>query len=244
MAKTVVKDATILLGELDISSLTNNVSFELAPDAIECTAYDSAGWKQYLPGLKGATMPLSGYQDAAVLQPVMFDGMVASGETRPVTIVQTRPVTAGDVAYFAEAFLTSFQDGRSVGAVYSFTSQLERVSPLVRGAVLENLAGAETGDGTGMELTGGVATGQTLYLAVHALASEGTSPTLDLVLESEEDDNWASPTTRITATQIADTGYYIGSVAGPITDTWFRLARTVGGTDTPKFDYIAVIGRT
>lgn len=244
MAKFVVKQATVLLGHLDVSGLTNNIAFAVAPESAECTTYASPdGWKEYLPGLKGADIPFAGYQDVEVLQPVLFDSMVDDGVAYPLLVSSTRPLAAGDIAFFSRAFLTRFNETRSVGQVYGFDAQLERTAPLIRGPVLDNLSGAETGDGDGLDLGDGVASDERLFLAVFVLASDGTTPTLDLVLESDVDNTFAAPATRITVPQFDGPGSYFGSVDGPITDEWWRLTRTVGGTDTPTFDFVAVIGR-
>lgn len=243
MAKTVVKEATILLHNLDVSGLTNNVALTLAPEPVECTTYASEGWKEFLAGLKATEIPFEGYQDVATLEPILFDNMVDAGLAHPLLVATTRPLAAGDVAYFTEVFLTRFAERKQVGQIYGFSAQMERTSPLVRGLVSDNLDDAETGNGAALDLGVAIAETERLFYAVFALEANGTSPTLDLVLESDADAGFASPTTRATLAQLTATGSIFGSVAGPITDEFYRLARTVGGTDTPSWDFVAVIGR-
>lgn len=243
MAKTVVKEATILLHNLDVSGLTNNVGLTLAPEAVECSNYASEGWKEFLAGLKATEIPFEGYQDAAVLEPVLFDDMVDSGLEYPLLVATTRPIAAGDVAYFTNVFLTRFAERKQMGQVYGFSAQMERSAPLIRGLVSDNQNDATTGNGDALDL--GVAIGSTerLYYAVFVTEANGTSPTLDLVLESDADAGFASATTRATLAQFTDTGSVFGYVAGPITDEFYRFVRTVGGSASPSFDFVAVIGR-
>ena len=61
-----------------------------------------------------------------------------------------------------------------------------------------------------------------------------------LVIESDDADTFASATTRVTVAQFTDEGTAYGSVAGAMTDTWWRVRRTIGGTN-PQFTYLVAL---
>jgi hypothetical protein len=95
----------------------------------------------------------------------------------------------------------------------------------VRGRVMKTKAvvSATGATGTAQQL-GAVASGQYLYAAFHEFVA-GT--TITGVLESNVDNTFGSPTTRITFGPITTQGGTWGTrVAGPITDTWYRLRIT------------------
>jgi hypothetical protein len=74
------------------------------------------------------------------------------------------------------------------------------------------------------------------------IAAGGTLPTLDVTVQSDDAEGFASPTTRLTFTQKSAIGAeFITPVAGPITDTWWRVSWAIGGT-TPTFGIVACVG--
>lgn len=100
------------------------------------------------------------------------------------------------------------------------------------------------GDGTGVEL-GAIPAGSEGRFTLMSLLPpgvSGTTPTCDVVLESDVDDTWASPVVRHTFAQIDDDPsptsetVVIDGDSTPVTDTWWRLrVSAIGGTDTPTF---------
>lgn len=86
---------------------------------------------------------------------------------------------------------------------------------------------------------GAVSSSQYLYAGVHFLEHQGTSPTLDVTIQSAAAQSFASPTTRVTFTQAtAVGGQYATRVAGAITDTWWRATWTLGGSASPGFKFL------
>jgi hypothetical protein len=62
-------------------------------------------------------------------------------------------------------------------------------------------------------------------------------------VESDEDDTFASPTTRLTfdaATE--ESGQILRTDGTAITDTHYRVAWTVAGTDDPSFMFAVSLG--
>jgi hypothetical protein len=84
---------------------------------------------------------------------------------------------------------------------------------------------------------------QHLYGVLHVLAVSGTNPTLDVVIQSDDAEGFASGTTRGTFTQKTAVGsQFLTPVAGPVTDTHWRCTWTIGGTNTPSFTIALVVG--
>lgn len=91
---------------------------------------------------------------------------------------------------------------------------------------------------------GAVTASQFLYGALHVFPTvDGTNPTLDVVVQSDTAQAFPSATTQMTfATKTAVGSQFAAPVAGAITDTWWRLSITVGGTSTPQFPILVVLG--
>lgn len=239
MAKKVLRNVRIYWGPLALASNVNALQLDATASEVDVTTFDSGVWGESLVGLVKATARLDGYwtpdPDA-----VTFDELGGSSLPATVTIPAATDPAAGEVAFFLLASESSYAVGGAVGTAARLNLALSGGSAVHRGAVSDYAAAADaSGNGTGLEL-GAVTAGQRLYYAVHVFSAAGTSPTLDLVIQSETDDLWASPTARVTVPQFTAAGSAYGSIAGPVTDTWWRVARTVGGTD-PEFGYVVAL---
>jgi hypothetical protein len=116
--------------------------------------------------------------------------------------------------------------------------------PLIQGILLENGTTARMATGNGAsQLHVAVGATQRLWAALHVVAAAGTTPTLDVVVQSDDAGGFASPTARITLAQKNAIGYAVGSTAiGAITDTYYRAIWTIGGTGGPSFTFAVAIG--
>ncbi|OQC35391.1 MAG: hypothetical protein BWX64_02476 [Acidobacteria bacterium ADurb.Bin051] len=240
MAKQVLKNLGLYYGSLALASQVNQVALEATAPEVDVSTFDTGGYAEVLAGLLKASVKFDGFWDAAEPDASAFDQM--SKADWPATVVKpagTAPAV-GDVAYFLLASEFSYTLGAQVGAAARLSLGLTGAGALLRGQVLDAQAPATaSGNGAGVEL-GAVTAAQRLYYAVHVVGKDGTSPTLDLVVQSEEDNAWATPTARVTVPQFSDVGSAYGSIAGPITDTWFRVVRTLGGTD-PEWTYLVAL---
>jgi len=98
-----------------------------------------------------------------------------------------------------------------------------------------------TGTGAAMKL-GPVAEGQQLYAAMHVLSASGTNPTLVMAVQSATAQVFGTRTERLVFPQvIAPGGWWATPVAGPITDEWWRVSYTIGGTN-PSLAVVVIIG--
>lgn len=240
MAKQVLKNLGLYYGSLALASQINQVALEATAPEVDVATFDSNGWSDTVAGLLKASLRFDGFWDAAEPDASAFDQI--SKADWPATVVKpagTVPAVA-DVAYFLLASEFSYTLGGQVGAAARLSLALTGAGALLRGTVADyQAAAAANGSGAGSNL-GAVTAAQRLYYAVHVVGASGTTPTLDLVIESDDADTFASATTRVTVAQFNDVGTAYGSVAGPITDTWWRVTRTLGGT-SPEFTYLVAL---
>jgi len=148
---------------------------------------------------------------------------------------------AGEVAYTLKSAVARYSPGAEVGAMLAFTVEASGTGKLVRATVMETGAKTSTATGTAREL-GAATAAQTIYAAMHITAVSGTNPTLDMVLQSDDAEGFTDPTDRITFTQADAVGAEWKDLGGEINDTWWRLSWTVGGTETPSFTVLVVVG--
>ena len=76
-------------------------------------------------------------------------------------------------------------------------------------------------------------------LSEEALTAPGS--TLDVIVESDDNAGFTTPTTRITFTQVTTTPIsYLSSLAGSVTDTYWRMKWTISGG---PYYIVGAIGR-
>lgn len=159
------------------------------------------------------------------------------------------PVTIGMEGAVADTKVTTFlarvlqlQHQGSVGTLFPFSLTAKgQGTPAVDGVLAGVGSKTATANGTEQAL-GTLDTGETLYAALHVMSVSGSSPTLDVIIESDAT-GFATPTTRLTFAQKTAAGSEWLSLAGPVaTDDYWRATWTIGGTGTPTFDLAIAIG--
>ncbi|BCJ45316.1 hypothetical protein GCM10010168_85850 [Actinoplanes ianthinogenes] len=240
MGSFAANNITTWFSGYDMTADLNSTQLALSYDALEDTAF-----------LDGARSRIAGLEDAQLSEAGWWQGGAANAAVDPVAfaalggtprLVTNSPDGAEQsVAYFYRARTFSYQTFGQVGEVMPFqlSAQSAKVGGVagigaVRGRVLKSNRTANvtaTGAvGTAFQL-GAVAAGQYLYAGLHAFA---VGTTLTGVVESAPDNTFGAATTRITFSGITTVGDTWGArVAGPITDTWYRLRITaITGTFT------------
>lgn len=247
MAVQAVLSQQIVLGDLDTSA--NIASFEgsVDVDAKDTTTISSTGWPSLIAGIRRWQFTTNGYVDFAAnsVDSKLGTGGALGGQL----IVSVCPSASGGadgaVAFAGKGLQTQYEILQGApGEVAPFTIAVAgKSSPLVRGLVLCPTTSAKTatGNGTGQQFDA-VGASQAMYLALHVTAISG-APTFTVVLESDDNAGFTSPTTRITSSSYsASTGSEWQSVAGAITDTYWRVRWTVTGGSSPSVSFLAVAG--
>jgi hypothetical protein len=232
----VFKDATILASGYDISGDSNKVALSSKADVKDNTTFNNAA-RRRVCGLLDTSINAEGFFDAS--QDAGLFSFIASGEK--IIAVSAAAGIAGDLVYFAKCQTAEYTplEG-AIGELAVFRLSAQGNGPLVRGQILERGEKTATAPGTAAEI-GAVAEGQKVYACLQVMAVEGTDPTLDLKIQSDDAQAMSSPTDRITFDQATEIGAQWQELDGPITDTWWRVNYTLGGTD-PSFVIAVLIG--
>lgn len=224
---------------VDLSGHANQGVLELSAAELDASSI-SDQWDVWVLGRKNAALTASGHWEGG---PDLPDGLFAKLGSTGQPMMLLPDGDAGAVGYALRSLPVAYSLGGQAGELVSFSMTARgAVQRAIRGTVVHDDSAAitATGDGTGYEL-GAVGSGLTLYGALHVLSASGTSPTLDVIVESDVDDDWEDPATVLTFTQATEAGAEWQSAAGPITDSWFRASFTVGGTDTPSFTAVLLL---
>lgn len=241
MAKAIL-NARVYLAEVDLSGVANAAAINLKTDVVECTAFSDA-YKDRLAGFTDVIAEVSGFFSAEGTtgnpDTKMFNQLALSNAL--LTIAAGGGVS-GDIAYFFRPTLTEYQPfAGKISDMAAFKLHGEGAAPLVKGQILlPNAAKTLTGAGTPYQL-GAVSAAKKIYCGVHIFAVSGTLPTLDLVLQSDALVGFGSPADVITFTQKNAIGQDYQTANGPLTDDWWRISYTIGGT-LPSFTLAVVAG--
>lgn len=238
MAERVLNDCKFFYGGFDLSGDMNAMTLRLAAELQDTTRFGNST-RTRIGGLKTILANAEGLWNGGDggVDDVLFDNLAV---TQPVTISPTTGAD-GEPAFGFRAITGNYEAGGTVGEVLPFSVEAESAdSDLVRGTIMHNATRSATGNGTGRQL-GAVSASQRLFASLHVIATTG-SPTLDVIVESDASNAFSgSETTRISFAQATGVGAeWATPIAGAITDDWFRIGYTKGGTGTITF--IAFIG--
>lgn len=237
MAKFVLTDAKVLYGGVDMSGFLSSVGLDVSIETPECTSFGDTS-KRRLPGLIDVSATQNGYWDAATPDLAEFTSV---GAASSIFSTSAESGTVGDIGYTFQSQKSSYTPGATIGEVFAFAGEFAGDGVLVRGQVMHNAAVASTANGAARQLGVSLAT-QSIYSALHVTAVSGTSPTLDVIVESDNATGFSSGVTRLTHPQMTAVGANWQSTAGAVTDDWWRLGFTIGGTDTPTFTVFGIVG--
>ena len=244
MAKFVLKNTKVLFEDRDMSGELSSVALEYSAETPERTAFGDNS-RRRLPGVLDVTATQSGFWDAVSaadsLDKDLFDRIAAASG-----IMSFSPDggTLGDAAFSFKAQTASYVPGATHGEVLAFSLTVNGDGPLIRGTVMENSVFAVTATGTIRDLSPAAVAADTIYSFVHVTAVSGTTPTLDVTVESDELVGFASPTVQLTHPQFTAVGADLQSSVGPIVpnvDVHYRMVMTIGG-GSPSFTVFGIIG--
>lgn len=239
MATQVISNAKVWLGKYDVSGDINALAMRYGADMQEATTIaDTARVRR--PGLKSFGMQLDGFVNLGTgLVDDAINGLVGVRDT-PVIV---GPLTGadGELAYGAVLDVASYAPGAAVGEMYSFSASGEGSGDLIRGTLMHAATRTATGTGTIRQL-GAVSATQKLYAGLIVTSASGTTPTLDVTIQSAAVVGFGTPTTRVTfSTASAAGAQWATPVAGAVTNQFWRVSYTIDGTD-PSFSFVVFIG--
>lgn len=231
----VATNSFIFMGAYDISGTANSIQSELGADELDATTLGDTT-RNLTSGLKRNTFGAAGFVDLANYDGPMFtqiggaDTVLSYGATK----------TAGSITHTFQANAGQYNTGAEVGQLLTYDLSAFTSGDLAKGILLENVTGiTTTGQGTEQNWIA-LAAGETLVAALHVFSVAGGVPNLELELQSDSADTFASPATPITFDAVSVVGSQYKTLAGAQTDTYYRINRaTVSGT----FAYAVVIGK-
>lgn len=246
----VLQDVGVYVGGYDLTEGAASIDMGGTCAMLDQTSFGSKRHVQFLPGLKTHESAVAGMADygsvAAVSRAFALN---AVGDQHVVTGLPnvSGTHTAGDDAHFTRSLRSAFQSPLgAVGDVARYAMALQSDAPMVDGKLLFPKA-AVTSSSTGSVVAmAGPTASQFFYAGLHVFDVSGSSPTLDVIIQSAALVGFGTPTTRATFTQAtgssANTSQWATPVAGAITDGFWRVSYTVGGSSTPTFSFAVVAG--
>jgi hypothetical protein len=231
MSAQVLTNVQLLLGSFDLSAFSGEYEEFAETQMKEANNFAGQGYTIMLPGLTTASASIKGHADYAASAVSTTFGLAAKGTQYALSVLPLGTASAaGDPAQFMRGVLGGMKMVTgAVGEVADFEMTLSGDSAGVDGVVALPLAsrGAVTGTAVQMRAVGTTAR---LWAALHVTA--GTFTNLVVTIESDTV-GFPSATTVITFSTVSATGWQFASVAGPITDDYFRAKVAIStGTAT------------
>lgn len=219
MPVKVLTDAFVYVDNYDFTGDSNQVRISCEAQTQDVTTMRSGGWNESVMTLKSSTLEASGFWSGD-LDAVYFPNL----GTQYTHTVGPSETEDGRCQIWQAANFQGPLFGAEVGGVapYSLASQGTDGVGVVSARLVKEKATVSATGATGAEVQlGAVSATQFLYATFHIFTA-GT--TITALLESDADDTFGSPTTRITFGPYTTVGgRWATRVAGPITDTWWRL---------------------
>lgn len=249
MAKQILAGVRIFSGGADLTTRANKVEVESSVEDKDCTAFDANGgmWTEYLGGLFSTNLSAAGQWEAGDSSMVDDEMWSQLGGLGGFTILpngaNTTPAT-GDLAEFTYALRGQYKVGGTVGDVAPWEASLSGSWPYVRGLLAHPPGTARTATGNGTAVTGVATTSSTrLYGVLHVLSASGTTPSLTVKIQSDDNSGFTSATDRLTFTAATARTSEIKREAavGANADTFYRATWTISGT-TPSFLFVCAFG--
>ena len=236
MAAFVIKDGQVYYNEYNISGLLNSVTIDYSGDVPEANVLSGDGTKRRVSGLIDVSISCPGYLDASPADMVIYDriGNVIAGD---MSVAPQNP-NEGSRAFFLKVHQGTYNILGAIGDVAPFSLDASSNHPLIKGVVgaigsKDNIGGSGAVVDEGLILNlGAVPAGRKMYAMLHAVKADGTTPTLDVTIQSATAMGFGNTTDEITFTQVTGSpSHELISVDGPITNQFWRVEWEVNGLD-------------
>jgi len=238
MASQILSNAKLYAAGFNFSGDLNALALKYSADLKDATTLiDTTHTRR--PGLADVGFQLDGYWNGGVgnVDDALFNSVLGVNDV-PITI---GPLTGaeGELAYSFKAQSASYAPGGKIGDMFAFSVSGSGDGPLARGTLLTNAARTVTGTGTIFNL-GAISSLQKLIGALHFYTLAG-SGTLIVKIQSAALVGFGSPTDRITFSTLAAVGGQFSTLAGPVTDAFWRASWTISGFSSCTFAVNAAI---
>jgi len=237
MSKFILKDQKVLLGKENLTSMIRTFGFSGKGESFDAVTLGMNS-KEKLVGLPDAELSLEGFWESGPgsLDEALFTGIGSTEE--PIAIVLSENGTTGTYAHFFKAkhgTLKLFGEGNQP-CPFSATAVCSG-RPL-KGWNMKHGIITVGANGTGIAL-GPVGATQSMFAG---LCVTQATALVGLIVTIQSDDNagFTTPTTQMTFSTLAVTGSQLMSVAGAITDSYWRA---VWALTSGSAEITVVLGR-
>lgn len=222
MGSFALVDVTTYIGGYDMTTDMNQISLNLSADEKDSTTFGNGGWRSRVGSHKDISGELAGYWGAGT--PSVDAEAFANLGVADRVITMTPTGVEASTAYLWRGEKFGYELFGGIGDVTPFSLSLQgsHGQGMARGTLLKARGNVSATGATGsaVQITGGVPTGLALHGSFHVFTA-GT--TVTAVVESDDNSGFTTPTTRLTFGPLTSSQGVISRLAGPITDTWFRL---------------------
>lgn len=234
MANIVLSNAVAWWGAYDLSAYGNMIDLSVGCTAPEVTKWGATS-KERIPGILEVGFKLAGFQDV-----IPTTGPVDPDKTLwtyvkgllGITTVTPDGYAAGAIAWLFQSIGGLYSQSAGHGDPWPWALDFHPSGAANAGMVLKRHAhtGAGTHNGTAVQF-GALAATDTMVAHLHGFALSATSCAVKI--QSSSTEGFGIPTDRITFTNLTAIGSERKTLAGPITDTWWRaVSTTTGGAGT------------
>lgn len=234
MAKEVLTNCAFFLSKYDLRGSMNEINVDGDTEVADVTTFGN-GAREYAFGFKDVNIGAAGFYET-VTDEALHD-LWATLDT-PLTIATA--YTEGAIAYVGKTLNGTYNPVFGFGepARFNYAGRLSG-GGFGRGALLANRTATATGNGID-NLLQAIASGKTAVASLHVTAASAAD-TLDVVVQSDDNGSFSTPTVRATFAQATVIGSQLLIINGPITDDHWRAVWTIGGT-SPSFTFAVGLG--
>lgn len=231
MADQILSSQGVYFGEFNLTSRLSGISSDYTAEAKDNTVLQM-NTRSRRGGLKDGVFNFEGFFNPDSTDAGVFDYVNTANV--PITIT-SQGETVGNTCHMMQAITASLNPhDASIGELigFSLNAQLSN-NPLVRGYLMLDSVDSTltaTGNGTGVQFASGIASGQTMYAFLHVIAMGGGGGSIDFKIVSDDNASFTSATDRITFTSASAATSEVGTVAGAVSDDYYRVEYTVTGT--------------
>jgi hypothetical protein len=246
MSSFVIKNANVFYNAQDITGFLNSVAMNYESGVQENTVL-GVGTRSRVAGLLDGSIDIAGYfeadSDSTGDPDLSFFGEIGSA-TKGVISVAPDTANEGDRAYVLLCNQGSYNIGGTIGEVAPFNISLPSSGPIMRGILGANGQKTASGNTTSGFTLPALGANDKLIASAHIIHNGGSTPTIDIIVVSDDDGTFgAGTTTRITFAQVTTTSSFqrIEVTPGVVADTDYRVEWTLGG-GSPDYNIFVVVG--
>ena len=240
---SVVLNRRVYVGGYDLTGTSSSQELSIGFEQVDATVMSDTT-RSSLPGLMTASLTHQGF----VTEGTSGSESIYHNKLGDSVVVTMGCETAsdGEAAYFLKGNGYSLTLPDNIGELPQLTFEIapDQSEGVARGTVLHDAVTARTSSGTGtVRELGAVSSSQKLYAAIHVIAASGSTPTLDVVIRSDDNSGMTSPVTRMSCTQVTSSvgAEYLSPVSGPITDSFWDISATLSG-GSASYNFIVTVG--